>query len=414
MFFILKPLAERPIAFLWSSYMAATVGRELYRVALVWTAVGLIGGAAGYIAALESAAGFLVSLVGGVWAERWDQRRTLIGSVAARALVVVLLPLSALFAGGPSIVLLCLTAMAVSGLGAIYEPALQSCLPRMVAPARLHATNALLDATRRIARIAGPGLVGLLVALVADIHLFTVAAVLFALAALPMPWLRQALPARPLDAAAPAAWRRRVLDAMTGGWREARAHPLMRFTLLTMGLNNALWTIVYGIGLALIIKDLAPDDAGAYGVAIAFWGIGNLAANLCMGAVSDVWRVRVMFSGRLIVGAGFAAMGLAPSELLLLAATAFAGLGGPMTQVPFLTILQTDFNSNAIARIYRLHLTLDYASIFVCLLAAPAIIELIGAHAMVAASGAIIVVLGVLGLWRFGARNAPTGADGPA
>ena len=410
MMFILRPLAERPVALLWSSYMAATVGRELYRVALVWIAVGLIGGAAGYIAALESAAGFLVSLVGGLWAERWDQRRTLVGSIGVRALVVVALPLSAQVAGGPSIVLLCVTAVAVASLTAFYEPALQSSLPRMVAPARLHATNALLDATRRVARIAGPGLVGLLVALFADIHLFTVAALLFALAALPLLGLRKALPARPLDAAAPAAWRRRVLDAVAGGWREARTHPLMRFTLLTMGLNNALWTIVYGIGLALVIKDLAQDDAGAYGVAIAFWGLGNLAANLCMGAVSDAWRVRVMFSGRLVVGVGFTAMGLAPSEFLLLAATAFAGLGGPMTQVPFLTILQTDFKPEAIARIYRLHLTLDHASIFICLLAAPAIIDLIGAHAMVSASGTIIVVLGVLGLWRFGGRKAPTRA----
>lgn len=412
MTFILRPLAERPVALLWSSYMSATVARELFRVALVWTAVGLIGGAAGYIAALESAAGFLVSLIGGVWTERWDQRRTLLGSVGARALIVLLLPLSAMLAGGPSIVLLCLVAVALAGLGAIYEPALQSSLPRMAAAERLHATNALLDASRRIARIAGPGLVGLIVAVFADIHLFTVAAALFALAALPMPGLRMALPARPLDAAAPAAWRRRMLDAMAGGWREARAHPLMRFTLLTMGLNNALWTIVYGIGLALIIKDLAPGDAGAYGVAIAFWGLGNLAANLCMGAVSDAWRVRVMFSGRLVVGAGFAAMGVAPSELLLLAATAFAGLGGPMTQVPFLTILQTDFNPDAIARIYRLHLTLDYASIFVCLLAAPVAIELVGAHAMVSAAGAIIVLLGIAGLWRFGAAHAPRHAGG--
>ncbi|HYE00085.1 MAG TPA: MFS transporter, partial [Alphaproteobacteria bacterium] len=126
-----KPLAHPPLALLWASQTLSAVGDEFYAVALVWMAVGLIGHDAAYLTAVQAATMLAVSLFGGVLAERWDLRRTMIGADLARAAVVLAVPV-AVWAGGASLPLLLGTVIAVSALSALFDPALQASVPRLV------------------------------------------------------------------------------------------------------------------------------------------------------------------------------------------------------------------------------------------------------------------------------------------
>ena len=52
---MLRGLRKRAIALLWGGQALSAIGDEIYRVALIWLAVGLVGADAGYLAAARGA-----------------------------------------------------------------------------------------------------------------------------------------------------------------------------------------------------------------------------------------------------------------------------------------------------------------------------------------------------------------------
>ena len=171
---ILQPLRGRSMALLWGGLSLSAVGDQLYAVALTWIAVGVLGSNAGYLGALQAFVALLAVLFIGVWADRWEQMRGMIASDLASAAVLAGVVAATLITGRPGLTgLIC--AIVVLALGqAVFRPALQSVLPSVVDDTRLlPAANGLMDATQRIARLLGPGLVALLVADVPVIHFLT-------------------------------------------------------------------------------------------------------------------------------------------------------------------------------------------------------------------------------------------------
>lgn len=73
-----------------------------------------------------------------------------------------------------------------------------------------------------------------------------------------------------------------------------------------------------------------PDQIGAYGYAIAAYGVGNLLSNIVLGSLSVRRLSVVMFLGWVIVGTGFFWIAFAPDLVTLMVASAFTALGGPM------------------------------------------------------------------------------------
>ena len=54
------------------------MGDFFYLIAVMWIAVKVAGGAAGIVAAAEAASMLLFGLLGGVYADRWNRRITMI------------------------------------------------------------------------------------------------------------------------------------------------------------------------------------------------------------------------------------------------------------------------------------------------------------------------------------------------
>src|ERR1700693_279255 len=82
---ILPPLRRRPVALIWSGLALAAIGDQLYAIALVWIAVRLLGERSRYLPALQTDAVLTAALFGGIWADRWDHRRTMIVADLSRA-----------------------------------------------------------------------------------------------------------------------------------------------------------------------------------------------------------------------------------------------------------------------------------------------------------------------------------------
>src|SRR5579859_5436598 len=92
----LKVLRNRHLAILWSSQVLSAIGDYLYSIAVIWIAVKVAGSAAGIVAAAQAGSALVFSLLGGVYADRWNRRTIMMVVDLARAAAVGVLPALAL------------------------------------------------------------------------------------------------------------------------------------------------------------------------------------------------------------------------------------------------------------------------------------------------------------------------------
>lgn len=388
---MLKALRHRAIALLWGGQALSAIGDEIYRVALTWLAVGLIGARAGYLAAAQSAALLVLSLVGGRWADRWDRRRTMVGVDAVRA-AVALVPVAAFYAGRGGLPALALVAVVLSGLGAFFDPALQATLPEVSPdPATLQAATGLMGTTVRLARAVGPAVVGALGAFVPTVHFFTLDAASFAVSALSV----RALGRTP-RASAPAPLPARA--GLLGALREAWAEPLLRDVLLSRAMVSGLWALAYGLGFPLLVRRLAPGGVSGFGAMVASYGVGNVAGALFVGNLRRTRPARILFGGYATMGVGFVLMGLSRGLGGLAAASVLAGFGGPVNDVPFYDLAQARWRPDELPRIFRLRMASETGAAMLVMAASPRLLAAFPPAAVVMACGLAFAALGATGL----------------
>jgi DHA3 family macrolide efflux protein-like MFS transporter len=407
---IFHPLRSAPVALLWGGLSLSALGDQLYAVALTWIAVGVLGSNAGYLSALQALVVLLAVLGIGRWADRWDQKRSMIGADLARASILAAVVAFWLIAGAPTVAQLVGAIVVLATGQAVFQPALQAVLPSLVTDVGLlPAANGLLDATDRSARLLGPGLVALLSGVVPVVHFLTLDALSFvasATALLLIGRLRPALlPVHPIGHEA--IWR-----GIARGVGAMATHPLLGYSFATAGLLNGAWYAVFFLALPLLIAQHSLAGAGgnglgAYGLVLSAYGCTNLLATVFFGSRSLPSRPQFqMFGGTALVGLGVALLGLAsflpPAWLLpsFVAAAAFGAIGGPMKDVPMAVLRQTRLRRADIAAAVRAYMAMSSAGMLVAMLITPTALVLAGVVPVIVACGVLLIGVGMIGLAR--------------
>jgi len=377
---IIEPLRIPAVARLWTGLSLSAVGDQLQRMAIIWLSARLLGAQSGFITAAEGVVTIAVALFGGALADAWDMRRTMIAADLARALVA-LIPVVAAIAGHLGAAALLAATLGLAALRAVFDPALEACLPRLVTErGLLTSTNALMDATARVARLVGPSLAGLLAAVVPVVGLMAANALTFVASAAALRSLRRELPV--LAAPAHDSPRRR-LDLLIAGFRAVAARPVFVYLLARGAIVNGLWVLSMWICLPLLIEQKQLTGFGLHGLGViglvmGCYGVGNVIGNLFVGSLRALRPLPMIFAGNVIVGAGLLGIALAasaapagavvPLMMLLAAATA---IGGPLSDVPLSTLRQTTFAPSQIAAVYRLSIVADWSGIVLATVCAP-------------------------------------------
>ncbi|SCE87539.1 MFS transporter [Micromonospora mirobrigensis] len=316
----------RDYRLLWSATVASRFGDTLRTPALALLAVALTRDPR--TVALVTVAGqlppLLLGLLGGVYADRWEHRRTMAVVGALRAAVVAGLAVAvALGRAGPA--LLVLVAVLLATLGALFDAASFALLPALVPTGALPTANGRLQAGTAVAGgFLGAPLAGVLFAASAALP-FTVDAVTFAVAALLVLALRPPVdrsappstrtpagPGTPTDPSAPAggARRRGALWREAGeGLRWLRGEPVLwRVTLLSAGSNLAISALM--AVLVLYALDLLRVPPGGYGLLAAGTILGGLAGALGAGRLAarlgPVTALRWVLLGQAVALTGLA------------------------------------------------------------------------------------------------------------
>ena len=412
---ILAPLREPPLALLWGGLSLSAVGDQLYAVALTWIAVGVMGAAAGYLAALGFACVLATALIAGRWADAWHERAAMIGADLARALVLIAVVLDWSFRGRPTAVALVLATIVLALGQAVFRPALQGLLPGLVRDGgHLPAANALLDSTDRIARLLGPGLVALFAAFLPAKHFLSLDAASFGLSAaalLLIGRLRQT-PRKRNDQPA-----RNMLASALHGFRAVAAHPPLRANLQVTGIANGVWYAVMFLGLPLAITRHVPGSLGlgAYGLVISAYGCTNLASTLVVGSRPIPANPgRMMFAGSVVTGSGLMLLALAAAAPLppsislaaFAASAALGGIGGPMQDVLVAVLRQTELPRADVPASMRASLVARNGGLLVAMLIAPPLYAAFPPACVMAFCAAVTVTIGITGMIRFAARPA--------
>ncbi|MBI4640198.1 MAG: MFS transporter, partial [Candidatus Tectomicrobia bacterium] len=153
---------------LWIGQTISQFGSKITRTALPLTAVLVLEATPvqmGLLAALGSAPVLVVGLLAGVWVDRLRRRPILIAADLGRAVLLGLIPVSALL-GLLRIEQLYIAALLVGILTVFFDVAYQSFLPSLVDREQIVEGNSKLGVSDSVTEIGGPALAGGLIQLV--------------------------------------------------------------------------------------------------------------------------------------------------------------------------------------------------------------------------------------------------------
>ena len=391
---LLQPLRIKAVALLWAGLSASAVGDQLGIVAITWIAVGSLGAAAGYLTALQAGLTLVTALLIGRWTDGRNERRLMIAADAVRALALVVAVAVCTVTGRvpPMALIGVIVALAMGEA----VPSVQAIMPVLSpSPALLPSINGLLDATNRLARLCGPGLIALAAARVPVVHFLTLDAVSFLISAGAV----IAIGSRATQSRRPEG---PVARMLTRGFSAMMRQRLLRYLLQTSALNNGAWYAAMFLGVPLLLAARGGGVA-AFGTVIACYGVTNLAANLVVGSRPPLARPgRLILLGILTSGAGMALMGVSAAVAGapgwgLYAGAMIAGAGGPMNDIPRMSLMQAALPQGDVAAAFRAWMVASASGILLAMLIAPTLFAAAGPAWGVALLGSAIVVGGIAG-----------------
>ncbi|MBG6068732.1 MFS transporter [Micromonospora ureilytica] len=296
----------RDFRLLWSAAVSSRFGDALRTPALALLAATVTRDPR-VIAAVTVAAQLpplLFGLLGGVYADRWDRRRTMAVVDGVRAAVVAALAVVVAL-NRLSVLVLLVVAFLLAALGTLFDSASFALLPSLVPPDALPRANGRLQAGSAVAGgFLGAPAAGVLFA-VAPALPFALDAVTFAAAAL----LVLALGPPPVLGPGTARRRGSVWSEIVEGLRWLRAHrTLWRVTVLTAASNLAISGIMAVLVLyALDVLRVPPAGYGLFAAAAIVGGVaGALGAARLAAWLGTVPALRAVLAVETVALTGFA------------------------------------------------------------------------------------------------------------
>lgn len=404
-----RPAHRDPNVLRWlGAYTASMIGDSVYFMALAWAAsrTGSASGT-GLVLAAGSLPRALLMLGGGVLADRLGPRRVVIGSDAARALLVLGLA-ATLILTAPTVGVLVVVAVLFGAVDALFLPAVGALPPRISPPGQLARIQGLRALAARGSSIIGAPMGGVAVAVGGPSLAFAAAGVLFALSLplllslrigpLPEPVNHGETSAEAHDGPAdteetPNAW-----HDLVGGLRYIRHHPLLGPLMLVIALSELGFVGPLNLGMILLSEQRGWGAAGM-GWIVAGFATGAAGSALLLAVRGRVPRAGLVMCLMALVGAtGIAALAHVPSVALAAAIAAFVGLTAGLAGALCGALVQTSADPAYLGRVTSVSTFFTYAIAPLSYPVTGAAVALWGTGPVFAVSAAVCAAGGAMGL----------------
>lgn len=336
-----KALRLPQITLLVGGQLLSGIGDYFYSIAIMWLAVRIAGSGVGFVAASGGVAIVCFGLIGGVYADRWNRRNTMIVVDVVRTFAVLTLPVLAL-TGHLQLWQLVVVSFFVNAAGSLFNPSLEASLSPLVKSdaSLLRAANALMDAARRLAMAVGPALAGLLAVWLPIVHLFTLDAVSYAISAASIVAIGRRFAWKAENSRARREGIRGVLHQAVHGIDAIYRDANLRIATTSALFTSFSWGLCWIVGVPLLVAQSLGKSATAYGLMVGCYGLGNVLSNVVLGNTRVKRQILSIYLGRSVVGLGYLVLAFAYSLPLALAASALGAVGGPMGDLPTSLMIQ--------------------------------------------------------------------------
>jgi len=389
-------LTHRNFQLFLGGQLVSLTGTWMQSVAQAWLVLTLTNSAfsVGLVSALGSVPVLLLSLYGGVVADRTDKRRLVV--VTQVLLMLQALALAALvWTDAVRVEHVMALAVALGTVSAFDIPGRQSFLVEMVGKDDLMSAIALNSSVFNLTRVLGPVVAGILIGTAGLAACFLLNALSYVAVIVGLALMR--LPRYQPPAVVESAWAN-----LKAGIRYVRGDRRVS-TLIVLTAVISVFGFPYLVLLPVFARNVLHTDARGYGALMSAVGAGAVVAALALA----VWRTRLR-RGRLVLTAlaGFGALLVAVSAARSLAVAlgllVFTGCVMILHNASTNTMLQTLVPDAMRGRIMGF-----YAFVFVGMapvgaFVSGAIAERWGAPFAVAIGGVVCVLAAAVAWWRVG------------
>ncbi len=409
---------KRDVAAFLGGQTVTLFGSMLVQYAVFWYLT--IEFQSGVVMTLAAVFGFLpqavVSLFGGVWADRHNRKLLIIAADTAIALAT--LTLAAVMFAGFTEPWLIFVALAIRSAGAgIQMPAVSSIIPQIAPPTQLMRVNGFLGSIQSAMALIAPAAAGAIYAWSAAgsdgsasaivplllIDVVTAVIGIGLLASIPVRTVRSA-----------AAVTTGYFTDLVDGVRYVAEHAFVRWLLALFAIVFVLTVAPSNLTPLLLVRSFPSGEQGnVVNLAIVemAFSVGMVAGGIVvatLGARFD--RIRLIVASSFTFGGLAIAVGLAPSLLVLFAVMLLVGIVVPFFSTPSMTLLQETVEPERQGRVFGfLGIVMAVAMPFGMLIFGP-LADAVPVETIMIVTGFVTFVVVGLALWLPAGRRAVAAA----
>jgi DHA3 family macrolide efflux protein-like MFS transporter len=407
-----KPGSMRDFWVVFTGQAFSLLGSRLVQFTIVWWLTSTTGSASvlAFASIMALLPQVLISPFAGALIDRWDRRRVMMAVDAVNALAVVALAL--LFAGGSVQHWHIYSLMFVRAVGGAFQwPAMQASTSLMVPKDKLSKVAGLNQALMGLAAIVAPPLGALLLDILPIQSILAIDVGTAALAIALLMFIRIPQPENG-DSGKASGGISRVLEDMREGFRFIAG---WRGLLIIMGIAMTFnLLIIPAMSLTpILVTGHFAGGSREYALLEAAIGIGMVAGGLLLGAWGGFKsRILTGFAGAVVMGVGVSLVGLAPSNLYVMAlgGMALTGLMNPIVNGSIFALLQANVPPEMQGRVFTLMMSGTAAMAPLGLAVAGPFAEVIGVRAWFLAGGVVIILMSVAAYFLPSVKNIEKGS----
>jgi DHA3 family tetracycline resistance protein-like MFS transporter len=346
---LLVPLRHRDFRLLWTGQTVSSFGDNVQNVAVPFQllALGATPLQLGIAVALDTAASIAFLLVGGAIADRVPRRTLIIASDLLGGCVVAIMALLSA-TGQLRIEHVYVAAVALGAADAFLRPAYTAIIADLVPGDILRAGNAARLLGRSLARIVGPTVGGLAVALGGPALAFGINALTFVFS---FATLMLANPARRVLATSAS-----LLRDIREGFGYVFSVRWLWTTILYFMLVNVAYVGQSGVMTPLLVRDVLSGNAETFGVLMSAYGVGTIVASIVVAQLTLGRPGRVMFAFELLAAVCVLAIGWVPILPAVVVLMALTGVGLASSTVIWEAMLQRHVPEKMLGRVASIDL----------------------------------------------------------
>ena len=395
-----RTLLTRNFLLLWTGGFISQMGDRLAMVAFPWLVYKTTESAfsTAVMLALYTLPYVLFGTFAGVIIDRADKRHLMVAADVARAVLILLVPITAA-TWLPGVFILSFLAACVN---VFFEPCRYAILPELVPARELLRANSLMATTENLTDVIGYSAAGFVAFYLSTSSAFYIDGLTFLVSAVALILLVYRPAPRGASEEAPAGVGAEALEGLAHLWRQS---GLRTMTIIVSALAIA-GGATYPLSFLLAVNVIG-GGARSFGLMEGALGLGYLLGALALAGLGDRLRKGPAITiGCTLMGAAFALVGAAPRLVPVLVLFVVVGVANAAAIISVDTYFQEAVPERLSGRVWGIRFTLTQGLYAVSVLAGGAAAAGVSIPTLFVVCGLLIALPGLIGLHVPAARRA--------